>query len=78
MGCHCPNLSHKTYKKCGEGAQGKKRLKMPTQNRSARGKTMTEKSDKSKATESSQGRAQIWWRPSRAEKPGWSAGGKEK
>ena len=38
---------------------------MPAQNRSARGKTVTEKPGKSKATESSQGRAQSWWRPSR-------------
>ena len=39
---------------------------MPTQNRSAHGKTVTEKPGKSKATESSQGRAQSWWRHSRA------------
>ena len=39
---------------------------MPTENRSARGKTVTKKPGKRKATESSQGRAQSWWRPSRA------------
>ena len=32
----------------------------------ARGKTVKEKPGKSKATESSQGKAQRWWRPSRA------------
>ena len=39
---------------------------MPTQKRSARGKNVTEKPGKCKATESGQGRAQSWWRPSRA------------
>ena len=39
---------------------------MPTKNRSARGKTVTEKPGESKAIESSQGRAQSQWRPSRA------------
>ena len=39
---------------------------MPAQNRSAHGKNVTQKPGKSKATESSQGRAQSWWRPSRA------------
>ena len=38
---------------------------MPTQTRSACDKTVTKKPDKSKASESSQGRAQSWWRPSR-------------
>ena len=38
---------------------------MPIQNRSACGKTVTKKPGKSKANESSQGRAQSWWRPSR-------------
>ena len=38
---------------------------MPTQNRSDRSKTVTKKPGKSKANESSQGRAQSWWRPSR-------------
>ena len=38
---------------------------MPTQNRSTRSNTVTEKPDKSKATESNQGIAQSWWRPSR-------------
>ena len=42
---------------CGE--------KMPTHNRRARGKTVTKKPGKSKVTESSQGRAQSWWKPSR-------------
>ena len=35
---------------------------MPTQNRSTRGKNVTESAD----IKSSQGRAQSWWRPSRA------------
>ena len=35
--------------------------KMLTQNRSARGKTVSEKPGKSKAAKSSQGRAQSWW-----------------
>ena len=52
---------------------------MSVQNRSARGKNVTEKSGKSKATESSQG---IELRTGGSlhgpEKPGWSAGGKEK
>ena len=39
---------------------------MPTQNRSVRGRTVTKMPDKSKATESIHGRAQSWWRPSRA------------
>ena len=39
--------------------------KMITQNRSDRSKTVTKKPGKSKANESSQGRAQSWWRPSR-------------
>ena len=39
--------------------------KCPLKNRSAYGKTVTEKPGKSKATESSQGRAQSWWRHSR-------------
>ena len=39
---------------------------MPTKNRSARGKTVTEKPGESKEIESSQGRAQSQWRPSRA------------
>ena len=42
----------------------KKRLwvkKMLTQNRSAGGKTVSEKPGKSKAAKSSQGRAQSWW-----------------
>ena len=38
---------------------------MPTQTRSACDKTVTKKPGKSKANESSQGRAQSWWRPSR-------------
>ena len=38
---------------------------MPTQNRSDRSKTVTKKPGKSKANESSQGRAQSGWRPSR-------------
>ena len=38
---------------------------MLVHNRSTRGKTVTEKPGKSKAAESSQGRAQSWWRPSR-------------
>ena len=50
---------------------------MPSQNRSARGKTVTEKSGKSKGTKSSQGgRAGEGLRG--PEKPGWSAGRKEK
>ena len=39
---------------------------MPAQNCSARGKYVTEKPGKCKATESGQGGAQSWWRPSRA------------
>ena len=52
---------------------------MPTQNRSARGKAVTEKPGKSKATESRQGRAPSQWRPfTGLGKLGWSDGGKEK
>ena len=50
---------------------------MPSKKRSARGKTVTEKPGKGKATKSSQGTAQSWWPPSRPEKLGWSAVGKE-
>ena len=39
---------------------------MPTQNCCTRGKTVTKKSGKSKTNESSQGRDQSWWEPSRA------------
>ena len=39
--------------------------KMLTQNRSTRGKTVSEKPGKNKAAKSSQGRAQSWWMPSR-------------
>ena len=57
------NVPKMSVKKCKiKSACG---YKMATQNRSSRGKTVAEKPGKSKATESSQGRTQSWWRLSR-------------
>ena len=56
--CHKMSVKeHKVKNACGS--------RMPSQNPNARGKTVTEKPGKSKATESNQGRAQRWWRTSR-------------
>ena len=60
--------SQKRAKNVGTECKVKKRLwvKIPAQNRNVRGKNVTEKPGKSKATKSSEGRAQSWWRSSRA------------
>ena len=51
---------------------------MLAHNRSARGKTVTEKTGKSTATESSRVELRAGGGFHGPEKPGWSAGGKEK
>ena len=51
---------------------------MPTQNRSARGKTVTKKPGKSKGTESARVELRASGDLHGPEKLGWSTGGKEK
>ena len=51
---------------------------MPTQNGSARNKTVAEKPGKSKATEVARVELRASGGLHGSEKPGWSAGGKEK
>ena len=67
MGCSCLHLSHKNVPKCGKGVQAKKSLWVKNARPSpARDTNVTEKPSKTKAAKSSQGRAQSWWRLSRA------------
>ena len=69
MGCSCLYLSDKNVPKMSvkehkvKTPVGKRR---PLKNSSAHSKALTERPGKGKETESSQGRAQSWWRPLRA------------